>query len=203
MHLGAGVIDLDPTQEDLSMWAAKTRVTYERLDVDEAKPDEGSLAQVEKRLVDAADDQRIWIADCRPGDKPLTNIRGPAYAQVVVVPVRGGGDQDLSPLGRSYTRVKELRRLGNPDLKMAVFFNAARETSRDRAGEQAVRAFCTATGEIFLGTTRLRDVYPTAFTDGTSLLSSPNPAQEEMLAIMESLAHLLPANLAPAASRAA
>jgi cellulose biosynthesis protein BcsQ len=180
---GAKVLDLDPSQEDLAKWAAKNGTHCERW-----KP-----AEATQRLVAAADDDaELWWADCHPGDEPRENLFGIAFAQVVVIPVRGGGDQDLAQLGRCISRIKEIRAAGNPDLKLAVVFNAARDSARDRAGELAVRTYCATAEEVYLGQTKLRNAYADAYSDGSSVFSQLGPARDEMLGIMERLGRLLP-----------
>jgi hypothetical protein len=187
--LRAKVIDLDPSQEDLAKWAEKNGTHCERW-----KP-----ADATQRLVDAADDEgEIWWVDCHPGDEPRENLFGIAFAQVVIIPVRGGGDQDLAQLGRCISRIKEIRSAGNPDLKLAVIFNAARDSARDRAGELAVRGYCATSDEIYLGQTKLRNAYADAYSDGSSVFTQPGPARDEMTTIMDRLVRLLPRELVAA-----
>lgn len=188
-YLRAKVLDLDPSQEDLAKWAEKNGTVCERW-----KP-----ADATERLIAASDDPNdIWWADCHPGDEPRENLFGVAFAQVVVIPVRGGGDQDLAQLGRCLSRIKEIRNAGNPDLRLAIVFNAARDSARDRAGEHAVRSYSATAGEIYLGQTKLRNAYADAYSDGSSVFSQPGPARDEMTAIMERLVRLLPPELVAA-----
>jgi cellulose biosynthesis protein BcsQ len=194
-HFGAQALDLDElNKHDLAKWCAKAGLPCERSSPERARE---LLQQA------SSDERRVWWADCQPGDLPRTNLLGMAYASVVLVPVRGGGEQDLAQLGRCAGRVKEIREGGNPELKMAVVFNAARDTARDRAGEMAVRSWCAANGDHFLGVTRLRDAYADAYSKGTSVLALGGPAAAEMTEILRQLVALVPSHLIPASARAA
>jgi cellulose biosynthesis protein BcsQ len=193
--LDAKPLDLDElNKHDLAKWCAKAGLECERSSPEKAK---------DQLLQAANDEERIWWADCQPGDLPRSNLLGMAYAHIVVVPVRGGGEQDLAQLGRCAGRVREIRESGNADLRMAVLFNAARDTARDRAGELAVRSWCATNGDPFLGTTRLRDAYAESYSKGTSVIAMGGPAAEEMRGVLKQLINLLPPHLVPAAARAA
>jgi cellulose biosynthesis protein BcsQ len=188
--LGAKVLDLDgPDQYDLSKWAVRSGVYHEKLLPEHAR----------ERLIAAANDElNIWWADCHPGDQLASNLNGIAFSDIVVVVVRGGGATDLEQLGRCAGRIDKVRATFNPDLRMAVIFNGARETARDRAGEAVVRSWANVNNAPFLGSTKLRDIYPVAWDRGESVLFLDDVnAKKEMTVILQNLTAMLPRELAP------
>jgi MinD-like ATPase involved in chromosome partitioning or flagellar assembly len=189
--LGAKILDLDgPIQYDLSKWAGRSGIHCEKL----------LPATARERLIDAANDEgQVWWADCHPGEQVETNLHGVAYADIVLIVVRGGGSTDLEQLGRCAGTLNRIKATMNPHLQIAAVFNAARETARDRHGERAVRSWASVHGATFLGATKLREAYPEAWDAGKSVLemSTDAHARREITKILEALVALLPPELAP------
>ena len=106
-----------------------------------------------------------------------------------------GGDQDLAQLGRCAGVIKQIREGGNSDLKMAVLFTAARETSRDRAAEKAVRSCVWRPAKASSAPRSSGTVIPMPTAEAHLSWLWRGPAALEMQGILTGLSRLIPAHL--------
>jgi cellulose biosynthesis protein BcsQ len=183
-YLKAKLLDLD-RQGDLWRWAGRAGHPCEHLN-----PESLSADQITARLVAAAEDDALWLADSRCGRAP-EELRGMAFSQAVIIPARSG-DQDLVALSRALSDVKRVRANGNPGLKAGIVLNASSQNRRrDRNTEEGLRAVCMTSGETYLGKIKDRLVYPDAYSQGKTAFGIDGGAKDELAEIFTNLTTLI------------
>jgi len=189
VYFNAGLLDLDP-QQDFALWAKRAGRPCEIL------PEDSSALAA--RLVQAAEDERVWIVDAPPGKKGA-GVYGMAFSQLVIIPTRSG-DQDIAALGRALDQIHLVRQNGNPDIAVGVVLNAVRDTARSRW--IATTLAHTGQGFSFLGEVRERILYEDTYTSGSSVLNYKGEASAETRQVMEKIRVMSPAlgKLPPVAS---
>jgi cellulose biosynthesis protein BcsQ len=191
-RFGARMIDLD-YQRDLLDWAQNSGFPCEDL----APPDgqhcsEELFARRTKRLIEAATDSDLWIADSRPGTES-ENLQAMGFSQLVIIPCRTD-KRDLRALARALDAVSGVRENGNPALQAGVIVAALRDSALDRNASLGLQAVCSSMGEHFLGEMKDRTVYKQTYQAGTYV--KDGPGGQEMDSIAQRVRALLP-NLPP------
>jgi cellulose biosynthesis protein BcsQ len=188
-RLRAPAIDLD-YQRDFLDWAVGAGFPCE-----DFAPPEGERCSDElfekrsARLIRAAQEEGVWIADSRPGTEP-ENLQAMGYAQLVIIPSRTD-KRDLRALARALESVSLVRENGNPGLKAGVVVAAVRDCAIDRNASLGLQAVCASMGEHFLGEMKERTIYKQTYQAGTYV--KDGPGGEEVDAILNRIRSILPA----------
>lgn len=171
------LIDLDP-QGDASIWAR----TKER---PHSAPHPNRAAA---ELATARREPTWFVADCPPAES-RTTVTALEFANVVVVPVRGG-PQDLQGWGRMKTLLAEVRQRN--DCKVGIIANAMRPVrTLDDVLEVLKAEHKPRNGVYYLGAVGLRQATTYAYLEGETVSRDDGEAGKQFGVVLEQLRRLL------------
>lgn len=175
-HFGYSIIDLDP-QGDASIWARTKERHYSAPHPNRAAAE---LAAARQSLA--------WVvADCPPAESKIT-VTALEFANVVVVPVRGG-PQDLQGWGRMKTLLEEVRQRN--DCKVGIIANAMRPVGTlDDVLEVLKAEHRPRDGVYYLGAVGLRQATTYAYLEGETVSQRSGEAGAEFVSVLEQLRKL-------------
>lgn len=176
-HLEIPLIDLDP-QGDASIWARTKNRPH-------SAPHPNRVAA---QLATARGAATWIVADCPPAESKTT-VTALEFANVVVVPVRGG-PQDLQGWGRMKTLLQEIRERNH--CKVGIIANAMRPVGTlDDVLEVLKSEHRPHSGIYYLGAVGLRQATTYAYLDGETVSSRDGATGEQFSAVLEQLGRLL------------
>lgn len=176
-HFGFPLIDLDP-QGDASIWARTKERPYTAPHPNRAAAELAAARQA-----------MVWVvADCPPAESKTT-VTALEFANLVVVPVRGG-PQDLQGWGRMKTLLEEVRQRN--DCKVGIIANAMRPVGTlDDVLEVLKAEHKPRAGIHYLGSVGLRQAATYAYLEGDTVSRRAGEAAAEFSSVLEQLRRLI------------